>query len=478
MAWVRGNTLRIVYLVGRNGVWSLVLAVLLAGHPALAVEHASEDDEQSLDAQNQATAPDKRVLDRARELIDGNQAKQAYDLLAPREYDWSGDPEYDYLLGTAALASGRADEAVMPLERAIADDPDNAATRLALARAYFHTGDHEIARTELGYLGRQDFPHDGYADIYGPTTVDRRDAGPRRTRFRYYVAMDTGYDSNANAGTDKNAFLGVALNSNNVEKDSAYVAVSNGGILNVPLSQKWDYDLRFNFANRRNLSATFANTDRIGLNNEFLWRSDITRLKFGVGLHTAYLDSRAPYDGDHVQSGLTLDFGARWLLGDNRAWQIGTDVVAATARHTSRIRVFDVDQYLAAFAMDYLGRGQRPSFGFAVFVGDAHARQSGSPYGRNQYGARYTMSWPVGYPNEMFYHFGVSRSNYDGQFFGRHRNDMQYSTGLSSVIYVFPSRNWSLVPHLTYIQNQSDVSLFEYKRTEIGLAFRWVSDWW
>ncbi len=474
----RDKVLSSLGLAGRVGVWSLLVGMMLIGQAAWSVEHTSEEEGDSPEAQGQSSTVDKRVLDHARGLIDRNQARQAYDLLAPHEYKWSGDPEYDYLLGAAALESGRADEAVMPLERAIADDPNNAAARLALARAYYYTGDQETARSELGYLGRQDFPHDGYADLYGATRADQRDSGPRRTRFRYYVAMDTGYDSNANAGTDKNAFLGVALNSKNVEKDSAYAAVSNGGILNVPLSQKWDYDLRFNFAQRRNLSATFANTDRIGLNNEFLWRSDITRLKFGVGLHTAYLDSRVPYDGDHVQSGLTLDFGARWLLGDSRAWQIGTDVVAATARHTSRIRVFDVDQYLAAFAMDYLGRGQRPSYGFAVFVGDAHARQSGSPYGRNQYGARYTMSWPVGYPNEMFYHFGVSRSNYDGQFFGRHRNDMQYSTGLSSVIYVFPSRNWSLVPHLTYIQNQSDISLYEYKRTEIGLAFRWISDWW
>lgn len=471
MGWIGGKARKICSRIGRGSAHALLLGVTLVGQVALAVEEPGETP----GAQDQSPVVDRRVLSQARDLLDRKQAQQAYELLAPHEYDWSGDPQYDYLLGTAAVESDRPGDAVMPLERAVAHDPEDDDARLALARAYYFSGDPELARIELDHLGLQRLPGEAGTDIYDPSVATRRDSRPRQRSFRYFVLFDGGYDSNVNAATDQNTFLGLALNRRNVEKDSAYVSVSNGGFLRVPLSSKWDYNLLFNFVQRRNFSATFANTDRAGLVNEFTWRSDYTRLRFGAGLHTAYLDNRAPYDGDHAQTGAVLDFGARWLMGDS-SWQIGTDVVAAAIRHDSRIRVFDVDQYLTAFVLDYVGRGPKPSFGVALIVGEAQARQSRSPYGRDQYGARFTSSWPVGRPGRMYAHMGVMRSDYDGKFFGEYRDDTECSTGLSAVLHVFPSRAWSLIPHLNYIHNQSNVALFDYDRTEIGLAIRWISD--
>lgn len=453
----------------------LMLGAALAGSLALATEPPAEHENSGSSDQPQADTVDRRVLERARKLLDQRQPAQAYEVLTPHEGNWSGDPEYDHLLGTAAVHSGRADDAVMPLERAVAQDPGNRDARLALARAYYHSGDPDLARIELERLGLRSLPGEPGADTQAHAAAARGETGPRESAFRYFVLLDVGYDSNVNGATSDDAFLGLALNNRNVETDSAYVAVSNGGILQLPLSSRWDYNLRFNFMQRRNLSATFANTDRAGLSNEFTWRGDYTRLRFGAGLHTAYLDSRAPYDGDRAQTGAVLDFGARWQMGDS-SWQIGTDVVAAALRHNSRTRVLDVDQYLSAFVLDYVGRDSGPSFGLALIYGEAQAKQSGSPYGRDQYGVRLSSAWPVGSPGRMYAHIGVMKSDYDGRFFGVSRDDTEYSTGLSAVLQVFPSRKWSLIPHLTYIHNQSSVALYDYDRTEIGLAIRWLSD--
>lgn len=453
----------------------LFLGVMLVAPGALAVEAVSEPEPEGSSEQQSSSNADPKVLVRARGLLEQQRPAQAYDLLAPHAHDWSGDPEYDYLLGTAAVGSGRAGDAVMPLERVVAQDPDNRDARLALARAYYQSGDADLARIELEQLGLSSLPGTYGAGARGRAAAAQGTGGPRQRRFRYFVLFDTGYDSNVNGATDNDAFLGLALNNRNVETDSVYISVSNGGLLSVPLSTRWDYNLRFNFMQRRNLSATFANTDRAGLSNEFTWRGDYTRLRFGAGLHTAYLDSRAPYDGDHVQSGGVLDFGARWLLGDT-PWQVGTDVVAAALRHDRRTRVLDVDQYLSAFVLDYVGGESKPSFGLALIYGEAQAKQGGSPYGRDQYGVRFSSSWPVGSPGRMYAHVGILESDYDGRFFGRNRDDTEYSTGLSAVLRVFPSQSWSLIPHLTYIHNQSSVALYDYDRTEIGLAIRWLSD--
>jgi tetratricopeptide (TPR) repeat protein len=447
---------------------------MLAGQAALAIEAPAEQEERTPGVNNPAAGVDRRVLDQARDLLDRRQSKQAYELLAPHEYDWAGEPEYDALLGAAAMASGRPGEAIMPLERATAADPGDVDARLALARAYSQAGEPELARAELDQLGLRGLPADPYAAVR-PAVAARPDAGARERRFRYYVMFDTGYDSNANAGTDQGQFLGLVLSRRNVEAESGYSAVSNGGILHVPLSSAWAYDFKFNFVQRRNYSATFANTDRAGLSNDFIYRGDYTRLRFGAGLYTVYLDSRLPYDGDYAQSGAVLDFGARWRMGDS-SWQLGPDVIAAAIRHDNSIRVFDVDQLLHGMTLEYLGEGPLPSFGIALVTGEAQAVQSGSPYGRDQHGASFTSSWPVGRPGRMYSFMNVLRSNYDGLFFGGRRHDTRYSTGLSAVLHVFPSRNWSLIPHLAWIRNDSDVSLFDYDRWEIGLGFRWYSD--
>jgi outer membrane protein len=469
-AGARGKCSRVVRGCAR--VW--LIGVALAGTLAHAVEAPEPQPAAAADTGQHSTDVDRRVLARARALLNQNQARQAYEQLAPHEYDWAGDPEYDYLLGVAALASDQPEEAVMSLERAVAAAPGDAAARAALARAYYHSGDHELARQELESLGLRSLPRDRLFE------TDRYSApigtpGPRRRTFRYFVMLDTGYDSNANASPDRDGFLGVTLSSRNVEKDSVYGAVSNGGILRVPMGPYWDYDLRFNFVQRRNVSATFANTDRAGLSNEFVFRKNHTELNFGASLYAASLDNRFPYDGDYNHAGANLDFGARWFLGSS-AWRLGTDVSLGAVRYDDSTRLFDVDQLLLDGTLEYVGRGSIPSFGLALLVGEAQAKKSESPYGRSLYGARYTSSWYVGRPSRMYLNVGMTRSNYDGRFFGENRHDYQYSAGLSAVVYVFPNRQWTLIPHVAQIVNRSDVALFDYNRTEIGLAFRWLSD--
>ena len=436
----------------------LLLGMVLTAQAALAAEE-----------------PSRPVLEEARKLLDKRQPNQAYELLAPYEYDWAGNPEYDSLLGTAAAASGRQDEAAMALERAVASNPDDREARTALARSYRDTGDVELARRELDYLGLQSLPADRSTDFDRYSARAAAEPGPRERGFRYFVLLDSGYDSNVNASNDDDFFLGIRLDDRNVERDSGYAAVSNGGNLAVPLSPNWTYGMGFNLIQRRYFSETFANTDRAGLSNEFVWRSGPTEINFGAGLHTVYLDSRAPYDGEHSQSGANLGFGARWFMGESR-WQIGTDVVAAALRHENSTRIFDVDQVLHDVTLNYLGQGSLPTFGFALIGGEAHAKKSGSPYGRDLLGTSFTSSWSVGEPGRMYSYMSVIKSSYDGSFFGEQRDDTQYGAGLSAILSIFASPNWHLIPHLAYIRNESDVALFDYRRTEIGLAFRWISD--
>lgn len=60
------------------------------------------------------------LTDRAKRLLEQKQPKQAYDLLLPQEGARAGDPEFDYLLGIAAIDSGEPERGVFALERVLA----------------------------------------------------------------------------------------------------------------------------------------------------------------------------------------------------------------------------------------------------------------------------------------------------------------------------------------------------------------------
>src|SRR5882672_2334896 len=98
------------------------------------------------------------LTDRARALLARKDAKAAYALLLPQEGQRAGDPEYDYLLGIAALDSGELERAVFALERVLAVQPNNALARAEIARAYFAMGERETAKREFETVRKQQIP--------------------------------------------------------------------------------------------------------------------------------------------------------------------------------------------------------------------------------------------------------------------------------------------------------------------------------
>src|SRR5260370_628893 len=89
------------------------------------------------------------ITDRARRLLQEKNPQAAYQLLQPLESQRAGDPEYDYLLGIAALDSGERERAVFALERVLAVNPNHAQARAEIARAYFLLGEKENALREF-----------------------------------------------------------------------------------------------------------------------------------------------------------------------------------------------------------------------------------------------------------------------------------------------------------------------------------------
>ena len=98
------------------------------------------------------------VTDRAKALLQRQDPQGAYKLLLPLESQRAGDPEYDYLLGIAALDAGDPERAVFALERVLALQPENLQARAEIGRAYLAMGEREAAKREFEAVKARQVP--------------------------------------------------------------------------------------------------------------------------------------------------------------------------------------------------------------------------------------------------------------------------------------------------------------------------------
>jgi hypothetical protein len=81
---------------------------------------------------------------------------------------------------------------------------------------------------------------------------------------------------------------------------------------------------------------------------------------------------------------------------------------------------------------------------------------------------------PLGTRSYLHLSAGYLTTDYDGLFFGAPREDDQFTTMLRLEFRDVLTDGLSFMPMLRYVDNASDVPLYEYDRTEIGLIVRWT----
>ena len=124
----------------------------------------------------------KLLMDATKLLAEGN-PKQAYMILVAEQNKLAGNLEFDYLLGVAALDSGRPSEAIIAFERVLAMNPMHAGAMMDLGRAYFTAGSLDLAESAFKQLQVSNPPEAAKMAIerYLKAIAERRSAGVRRS---------------------------------------------------------------------------------------------------------------------------------------------------------------------------------------------------------------------------------------------------------------------------------------------------------
>ena len=159
---------------------------------------------------NSALAADPD-LDKADALMKQGKAAEAYALLEPFDFEQSGNTKFDYLLGIAALDSGKPDKATIAFERVLAADPNFLGARIDMGRAYFQLGDTTRAKAEFETVLTQNPPPAAKATIDNYLAAIEKQESARKTKVTGYFEGTVGHDSNVNFATSQSQIAVPAL---------------------------------------------------------------------------------------------------------------------------------------------------------------------------------------------------------------------------------------------------------------------------
>jgi len=187
------------------------------------------------------------TLEKARRLLNESNPKQAYMELIALEGQLAGNIDFDYLLGVAALDSGKIDDAIIAFERVLAVNPNHAGAQMDLARAYFVAGSFDLAEAVFRQLAQSNPP------TVAQQTINRYleaiQARKRQTTpgWSGYAELGLGYDDNiTGVPTDFGAaaqqsfgIVGIEATGNSVKRKAGFGMASAALEYSYPLSGGW-----------------------------------------------------------------------------------------------------------------------------------------------------------------------------------------------------------------------------------------------
>ena len=437
----------------RNIVAALVFLCLLLSPPGLLAQ-ASELNPQQVNT----------LLATGKQLVLANRMQEAFDLLRPHELQLAGNPDFDYLFGTAAVDTGRSDLAIFALERVLAERPSFAGARLELARAYFNIGDNETARYHFDYLQGQNPPPNVQAAITSYLRAIDRVAAAYKPIHIPHFAAGFGWDSNANASTDVEQFLGFVLDGNNVETDSAYYHATLGDYYSRPLAPELKLILTGAVSQRNYPDASFVNSTDVNANAALEWNFGDTKITPSLGVALNWLD------GDGNLDRYTSDLAVSHSLNDD--WKLLGGLTAAAYRFTNDLEFRDANIYNARAGVEhYLDSVPGGVISAMAMIGTDSTTDSESPFDNDRWAVVVSGSRLVAPGMLLSLNAGAKNTDFNGQFFGEQRDDDQWNANLSLHVFDWPAQGWRMIGRVGYTDVDSTVDLYTYDRTDVGLTF-------
>ena len=430
-------------------------------------------------------AADPQVLERARGLIGSGNARQAYAELEPLQGTLTGNPEYDYLLGVAALDSGRNDEAIVAFERVLAVIPGHAGAQMDLARAYYAAGSYDLA--EAGFLRLRAANPPPAAQQAINRYLEAIPARKHQTQAGWigFGELGLGYDSNitgvptdfGSAAQQSFNLIGIEATGNAVKRSAAFIQGGAGAEYARPIG--------------RGVSL-FAGGELKGraYHDESDFNSVAADVRFGAALNSGTDQWRAmasyfhfnqqgaaPGDPQPTNDRRMASLGLDWRHAIDTKTQFGAAIQLNAVRFPEN-EIEDFDQlFLSVSWLKSFERAGVPLLYLTGFVSEDRASNSfadGTDKSKNLLGARAYLQYSVHPKVQVFGSLGIIHR--------RDKDDFARSTtvqnGRDNYTEVTLGTMWqfrdrcSLRVQYAFTSNASTIDIYDFNRHEVTSMVR------
>lgn len=451
---------------------------------------AAREAQARAEAQAQADAEAKRAaeiaaqkkpLDEADALMKAGKPAEAFALLEPLEFERAGDKRFDYLLGIAALDSGKPDKATIAFERVIAVDPNFAGARLDMARAYFQLGDLPRAKTEFETVMKQNPPEAAKVTTQKYLDAIAAHEQAQQTRITGYIEGTVGRDTNINSSTNQAQIpipvfgdLVFTLGQANVQMADYYTAIAMGGEVTHLVSANTALYAGADLRQRGYSSESqFDNLDLLG-------RAGISHTMGAETFRAGVLGSQ--YHLDNSQLYRTAGINGEWRHLFNPANQFSLFGQISVFRFDpAAMRIQDFDQSIVGAGwMHVLADGKSALFGslFAGYEKSVAPITPANPTGGRADGDKDMTGLRLGGQRTLndtwdcFASIGLQWGKYDkvNAAFLAERDDRQADVTLGAN-WRF-SKRWTLRPQIALSRNNSNIAIYSYRRADTSVTVR------
>lgn len=408
------------------------------------------------------------------ELYAGGDAEAAYQAATGLRDALEGDPEFDYYYGLAALDTGRISEGVFALERVLVANPGDDRVRLELARGYFLLGEDSRARVEFVTVLGTDPPPKVRQNIQQHLDAIRLRQRRYQTSVSLYAELGLGYDTNVNgAPADANfstPILGPGtLTDEAVRQNDGLWSLGAGGRVEHPLRQ--GQHLYLTLSLNQSLNNTQSEFDTGNVSGSLGLNTRVGANRYDLSLSAQhYKVDRDPY---------------RNMLGVNGVW---TRQLGPRARVSGFAQLADLrypDQDVRNSRLMHLGIGgdyqstlrMQPRWSASLYTGmeDPVEASESALVLANRFilGARGEVQLALSPRLSLTGAAAWQGSRYpdENPLFLARRSD--HTRTLSAGFTWLARKRWSVLGDLSYLENDSSISIYRYRRSQGLLKVRY-----
>ncbi|OPX56698.1 hypothetical protein BTE48_02075 [Oceanospirillum multiglobuliferum] len=421
------------------------------------------------------------LKDKALFYLAQGQAEKAYQTLKPAELAYSGDAQFNYLLGISAIDAGHPGDASWIFERVVAVMPHHAGARMGMARAFFQLKDYENARKEFLLLKTMSPPESASQAIEKYLAeIDRITEKKSTWLFNGLVYSAVGHDSNVNGAPTSEKILPapwmqlfltvlgspdgtIAIDQ---EKSSAYLEVGTSNKATYKKPETWSFWGQVKAKNKELQRYNEFSSRNIELAIGSLWVKDSHSINSELGLSYVWRGSTLNNKILSLQSSYSYSLNPRTLVGGYLF--LADQQYLESSSNNGVLSTVGVSG-------SYIWGQYRP----VVLQGNFYAGQdkavSSRPEGdKSLFGSRVGLQFIYNQQHSFSTSVSWSDSRYakENSIFEKTRTEQQLSYALGYTWSV--NKSFSLSTRISRSDTDSNIALYDSEKSEIFLRADYV----